>query len=55
MEQIYKNHKITLNLDQDGTWIYEISGPILNETKTFSRISSNNKTIENWKKSLDKA
>lgn len=51
----YKNHIITIETDCDGTWVYEIKGPVLNQVKTFSRISSNNKTVEDWKKELDEA
>lgn len=49
----YKEHTISVNTNQDGMWIYKISGPLLNEEKSFSTISSGNSTVDKWKKELD--
>lgn len=53
-DQHYKGHKISVSTNQDGDWVYTISGPVLNDEKSFSSISSSNSTIEKWKKEIDK-
>lgn len=49
----YKGHVITVTTDIDGSWVYRVRGCKINETKTFSAISSNNRTIEKWMRDID--